>query len=401
MDINRLQDAEIRGKTVLLRADLNVPVKDGTVTDSTRIDRVRPTIDFLREKGCKIMVLSHFGRPKGEHNDEFSLAFLPPALEKSWGVPVAFANDCIGGDAEAAKSALGKGEVVLLENTRFHPGEKSNDAAFAKQLASLGDIYVNDAFSAAHRAHASTEGITHHLPSYAGLLMDAEITALNDALGAPERPVIAFVGGAKISTKLSVLKNLSQKVDYLCLGGGMANTFLYAKSHDLGKSLCEKDMVTEAREILDTATQNGCRIVLPEDLVVVSELKENAEHSTVRVTNVPTDKMAVDTGSATVTELKNLIDECNTVLWNGPLGVFEIKPFDTATNEVARHVAKLTRDGELTSVAGGGDTVAALENAGSADDFSYISTAGGAFLEWLEGKTLPGVAALMKNREAA
>lgn len=401
MSFNTLKDMDLRGKTVLLRADLNVPAKDGQVTDTTRIDRLQPTIDYLKENGCKTLILSHFGRPKGERNAELSLSFLPPVLKQQWGVDVGFAEYCIGVPAQNAAASLNDGEFALLENLRFHAGEESNDSAFVRQLAALGDIFVHDAFSTSHRAHSSTEGLAHHLPSCAGFLMEAELTALSDALEAPERPVMAFVGGAKISTKLSVLKNMTQKVDYLFLGGGMANTFLYANGKSVGKSLCENDMADEARQIMDAAKENGCEIVLPTDLIVVKELSEDAPYETVDTDSVPADMMAVDNGPQTIAHIKEIMDQCKTVLWNGPLGVFEIKPFDTATNEVARYAAQLTSEGKLKTVAGGGDTVSALENAGAASGFSYISTAGGAFLEWLEGKNLPGVAALKNSREAA
>lgn len=401
MSFSTLKDMDLRGKTVLLRADLNVPAKDGQVTDTTRIDRLQPTIDYLKENGCKTLILSHFGRPKGERNAEFSLSFLPPVLKQQWGVDVSFAEDCIGTPAQDAAANLNEGEFALLENLRFHAEEEANDGSFVRALAALGDIFVHDAFSTSHRAHASTEGLAHHLPSCAGFLMEAELTALSDALEAPERPVMAFVGGAKISTKLSVLKNMTQKVDYLFLGGGMANTFLYANGKSVGKSLCENDMADEARQIMDAAKENNCEIVLPKDLIVVRELSENAPYETVDTDSVPEDMMAVDNGPQTIAHIKEIMDQCKTVLWNGPLGVFEIKPFDTATNEVARYAAQLTGEGKLKTVAGGGDTVSALENAGAASGFSYISTAGGAFLEWLEGKNLPGVAALKNSREAA
>lgn len=401
MDFKTLQDMDLTGKTVLLRADLNVPVKDKTVTDTTRIDRLKPTIDYLKGQNCKTLILSHFGRPKGERKDEFSLNFLPDVLQKQWGTPIFFVSDCIGEAAHNHANEMKDGDFALLENVRFHAGEESNDAAFVTQLAALADIFVNDAFSTSHRAHASTEGLSHHLPSCAGFLMAAEIKALSDALEAPERPVMAFVGGAKISTKLSVLMNMTEKVDYLFLGGGMANTFLFAKGHSVGKSLCENDMADEARKIMEKADSNQCRIVLPKDLVVVEKLKENAEFEIVDIANVSEDKMAVDNGPQTIEEVNNILEDCKTVLWNGPLGVFEIPPFDKATNDVARFVAEKTKQGSLKSIAGGGDTVSALENANVVSDFSYISTAGGAFLEWLEGKSLPGVAALMGNREAA
>lgn len=404
MDFNRLSAMsaqELEGRIVLLRADLNVPAKDGAVTDTTRIDRLKPTIDFLRENGAKTLILSHFGRPKGERNMEYSLAFLPTVLEKQWGVPVAFAEDCIGSAAETAAQNLENGQFALLENLRFHKGEEANDADFARKLAALGDLYVNDAFSAAHRAHASTEGLAHLLPSAAGLLMEAELTALQDALETPQRPVAALVGGAKISTKLDVLGHLIEKVDMLILGGGMANTFLYAQGKDMKASLCEKDMADTARAIMDKAAQQNCRILLPVDGMAASEFAENAHYEICGNDDIPDGKMVLDIGPQTIKALEEALDSAKTLLWNGPLGAFEIAPFDTGTNAIARYAAKLTKSGALKSVAGGGDTVAALEKAGVAEDFSYISTAGGAFLEWLEGKTLPGVAALSARKKAA
>ncbi len=391
MSFKTINDLDFQGKTVLLRADLNVPTQGKKVTDTTRIDRLKPTIELLKSKGAKTLILSHFGRPKGEVNDKYSLSFLPLVLEQQWGIPIAFAED---------SANLKEGEFGLLENLRFHPGEEANDPAFAKELAALGDIYINDAFSTAHRAHASTEGLAHLLPTAAGLLMEAELSALSNALENPQHPVIAIVGGAKISTKLSVLDNLVRKVDALFLGGGMANTFLYAKGVEIGKSLCERDMADEARNIMKTAEDNNCEIILPENRIVVSELTENADFESCGAA-MPTDKMAVDAAPESIAVLKNKLASCKTVLWNGPLGVFEIKPFDEGTNEAAKMVAELTKQGKLISVAGGGDTIAALENAGVASDFSYISTAGGAFLEWLEGKTLPGVAALNAYKDAA
>lgn len=385
MQFNSLKDFDVTGKTVLVRADLNVPVQDGKVTDTTRIDRVKPTIDYLLGKGAKIVVLSHYGRPKGKPNAEFSQSFLPPVLEAQWGNKVAFVEKPSGAFED---------DITLIENLRFHPGEEQNDPEFAKFLSTLGDIYVNDAFSAAHRAHASTEGITHYLPSCAGMLMESELNALNDALENPEKPVVAVVGGAKVSTKLSVLNNLVQKVDYLVLGGGMANTFLYADGKEVGMSLCEPDMAEEARTITDTAAKAGCQIIIPEDQVAIREFKAGAAHEIIKVGTIAKDQESVDIGPKTIGVIEAILDDCKTVLWNGPMGVFEMKPFDTGTNKVAQKVAQLTKEKGITSVAGGGDTVSALENAGVIDDFTYISAAGGAFLEWLEGKTLPGVAAL-------
>jgi phosphoglycerate kinase len=399
MPFKTLKDMQLKDKAVLLRADLNVPAKDGKITDTTRIDRLKETIEYLAKHGAKTAILSHFGRPKGGYEAEYSLAFLPAALEKSWGVKVAFAKDCIGAPAQEAINALKPGAFVLLENLRFHKGEEANDPTFTRELAKLGDIYVNDAFSAAHRAHASTEGLAHILPTAAGFLMEAELNALSDALEAPQKPVVAIVGGAKISTKLAVLENLVKKVDVLVLGGGMANTFLFAQGHDTGKSLCEKDMKDEAIRIMKVASSSGCEIFLPSDVVTIPEFKEGAPAQTVDAAAIK--DMAVDIGPKTIAALSQKLENAKTVLWNGPLGVFEMKPFDTGTNEIARKVAQLTKAGKMVSVAGGGDTVSALENAHVVDDFTYISTAGGAFLEWLEGKTLPGVAALTAEKDAA
>jgi phosphoglycerate kinase len=392
MQFKTINDFDFNGKTALVRADLNVPVKDGKVTDTTRIDRVKPTIDALLEKGAKIVILSHFGRPKGQPVPEMSLNFLPPVLEQQWGHKVAFVEKPSGAFED---------DITLIENLRFAPGEEKNDPEFAKFLSTLGDIYVNDAFSAAHRAHASTEGIAHLLPSCAGLLMESELNALNDALESPQKPVAAVVGGAKVSTKLSVLNNLVQKVDYLILGGGMANTFLYAQGKEVGKSLCEPDMAEEANTIAETAAKAGCQIILPEDQVAIREFKENADHEIIKVGHIAEDQESVDIGPETIGIIDAVLDNCKTVLWNGPMGVFEMKPFDEGTNKVAQKVAQLTKEKGITSVAGGGDTVSALENAGVINDFTYISAAGGAFLEWLEGKTLPGVAALAASKAQA
>lgn len=394
MNFKSIKDLDLKDKRVLLRADLNVPRQDGRITDTTRIDRLKPTIDYLRGAGAKVIVLSHFGRPEGEHNPQMSLAFLAQPLQESWGSDIKFAQDCIGEKAVNVTGSLNSGEVALLENVRFHKGEKSNDPDFAAALAELGDIYANDAFSAAHRAHASTEGLAHKLPAAAGLLMEAELTALDQALGNPEKPVAAITGGSKISTKLSVLKNLSQKVDYLILGGGMANTFLFAQGADIGNSLCEQDMADEAKAIMAHAEKNGCEIILPSDVVTVTDIQPGGEFAITPSNAIPADRMAIDAGPESVKMITEKLQGCKTVVWNGPMGVFEIKPFDNGTNALAEIVADLTKSGQLKSIAGGGDTVAALENAGVARDFTYISTAGGAFLEWLEGKTLPGVAAL-------
>lgn len=396
MNFKTLNDIDVSGKIVLLRADLNVPVSNGgQVTDATRIVRVKPTIDALISKGAKIAVLSHFGRPKGENKPELSLKFLTKELEKYWNVPVSFASDCIGQIAQNAISNLQNGNVLLLENVRFHSGEEKNEDEFTSKLAQLGDVFINDAFSTAHRAHASTEGLAHKLPSAAGLLMETELNALNNALENPQKPVAAIVGGAKISTKLNVLNNLVKKVDYLILGGGMANTFLMAKGQEIGKSLSEPDMLETAKKIMATAESNNCEIILPIDCVVVEKLGAGVPYDTVSLENFPKDKSAVDVGEKSAEHISKILSSCKTLLWNGPMGVFEIPPFDRGTNAVAQTASRLTKEGKLISVAGGGDTVAALENAGIVQDFTYISTAGGAFLEWIEGKTLPGVAALM------
>jgi phosphoglycerate kinase len=389
-----LDDMDLNGKVVLTRVDINVPVEDGKVTDATRIERICPTIQDILAHGGKPVLLAHFGRPKGERRDDMSLRILIPALEETLGVKIIFAADCVGTSALAAIEGMGENEVVLLENTRFHAGEEKNDEELAKSMASLGDVFCNDAFSAAHRAHASTTGIAHILPSCAGRLMQAELQALENALGTPDRPVLAVVGGAKVSTKLDLLGNLVAKVDALVIGGGMANTFLAAKGIDVGKSLCEHEMADTAREIMAKAAAADCEILLPEDVVVAREFKEGAENETVAADACPPDAMILDAGPKAVEAVIAAIDEAKTLIWNGPLGAFEIAPFDTATNAAAKHAAERSGLGKLVSVAGGGDTVAALNKAGAAEDFSYISTAGGAFLEWMEGKELPGVAAL-------
>jgi phosphoglycerate kinase len=389
-----LDDLDLAGKTVLVRVDFNVPMSGGKVSDLTRIERAAPTIRDLTKKGAKVLLLSHFGRPKGKPNPEMSLQPLVPAIAAVLGQHVAFAADCIGAAAEQAGKRLEAGGVALLENLRFHAGEEANDEGFSKALAALGDAYVNDAFSAAHRAHASTEGIARLLPAAAGRLMQAELEHLAAALEQPKRPVAAIVGGAKISTKLDLLGNLVARVDMLVIGGGMANTFLNAVGVKVGKSLCEHDMAGTAREILEKAKAAGCDVVLPTDAVVAKEFVAGAASETVSVKAVPEDQMILDVGPATAEHLARRLADCATLVWNGPLGAFEIPPFDAATNSVARAAAKLTKDGKLLTVAGGGDTVAALAHAGVLDDFSYVSTAGGAFLEWLEGKTLPGVKAL-------
>lgn len=393
-DFKTLDDIDVTDKVVLVRADLNVPMKDGHVTDATRLERLAPTLHELEQKGAKIVVMSHFGRPKGKVVPEMSLRPVAEALGKILGTPVAFSKDCVGPAAAQNVDHVGDGGVLVLENLRFHPEEEKNDPAFAAKLAALGDIYVNDAFSTAHRAHASTEAIAHLLPSVAGRLMEAELKALGAALEAPKRPVAAVVGGAKISTKLELLGNLVAKVDRLILGGGMANTFLAAKGVAMGKSLVEGEMLDEARAIMAKAESADCTILLPTDGVVAKEFKEGAASETVSVDAIPGDAMMLDVGPDSVRDLKTVLSECHTLVWNGPLGAFEIAPFDAGTSEVAQEAARLTEAGALMSVAGGGDTVAALAKAGVLDRFTYVSTAGGAFLEWLEGKTLPGVAAL-------
>ena len=389
-----IDDIEMTDKTVLIRVDINVPVEAGHVTDATRIEKIVPTVRDVQAKGGRPVLIAHFGRPKGQVVPEMSLRVTVPALEAALGRTVAFAEDCIGGPAKKAVAAMRPGDVLLLENTRFHPGEEKNDPAMAAALAALGQVYVNDAFSAAHRAHASTEAIAHLMPACAGRLMEAELKALNAALGDPERPVVAVVGGAKVSTKLDLLGNLVEKVDHLVIGGGMANTFLVAKGAEVGTSLAERDMAETARAILDKARDRGCSIHLPVDVVIAREFKAGAAHETVAAEACPADAMILDAGPATVDAIVEVFTRCRTLIWNGPLGAFEMPPFDAATNAAARKAADLTRGGRLVSVAGGGDTVAALNKAGVADDFSYISTAGGAFLECMEGKVLPGVAAL-------
>ncbi len=389
-----LNDIDLTGKTVLVRVDINVPMENGVVTDATRIEKIVPTVKDIQAKGGKVVLLAHFDRPKGKVVPEMSLAHVQGAVAAAVGAKVVFGSDCVGDAAKAAIAEAGPGDVVLLENTRFHAGEEKNDGALAAAMAELGDVYVNDAFSAAHRAHASTAGLAHLLPAAAGRLMEAELRALEAALGTPKRPVVAVVGGAKVSTKLDLLGNLVSKVDHLVIGGGMANTFLVDQGVEVGKSLAEREMADTAREILGKAKAAGCSIHLPVDVVVAREFKANAAHETVDVGACPADAMILDAGPATVAALEQVFAGAKTLIWNGPLGAFEIEPFDAATNAAARAVAELTAAGSLVSVAGGGDTVAALNKAGAADRFSFISTAGGAFLEWMEGKELPGVAAL-------
>ncbi|GLS81141.1 phosphoglycerate kinase [Paracoccus marinus] len=395
---NTIDDLDMDGKVVLTRVDLNVPVENGQVTDATRIEKIVPTVKDIQGRGGIPVLLAHFDRPKGQRVEAMSLKQIVPALEAALGQPVKFADEAIGGPAKRAVAGLEKGDVLLMENTRFYPGEEANDPTFVASLAALGSVFVNDAFSAAHRAHGSTEGLARMMPSAAGRLMEAELNALDAALGNPQRPVVAVVGGAKVSTKLELLSNLLEKVDHLVIGGGMANTFLVAKGIEVGTSLAERDMADTARAIIDKAQSAGCTIHLPVDVVVAREFKANAENTTVPVDACPADAMILDAGPQTVAAIGEVFAQSRTLLWNGPLGAFEIAPFDAATNAAARAAADLTRDGRLVSVAGGGDTVAALNKAGVADDFTFISTAGGAFLEWMEGKDLPGVAALADVR---
>jgi phosphoglycerate kinase len=396
MSVRTLDGADLKGKRVLVRVDLNVPMEDGRVADRTRLERVIPTLQEIADKGGKVVLLSHFGRPKG-HDPKQSLKPIAAALSDVLGRPVAFAEDCIGEAASKAVEAMKEGDILLLENTRFHAGEEKNDNGFAKALATLGDVYVNDAFSAAHRAHASTEGLAHILPAYAGRAMQAELDALAKGLEAPARPLVAVVGGAKVSTKIDLLENLVARVDALVIGGGMANTFLQAIDSGVGRSLAERDLGATARRIMDKARETNCAIILPVDAVVAGELKANAPHHTYGIDAIPSDGMILDIGAQSVDRVNAAINDAATLVWNGPLGAFEHVPFDQGTVAAARHAAARTRQGKLVSVAGGGDTVAALNHAGVAGEFTYVSTAGGAFLEWLEGKPLPGVEALRRK----
>jgi phosphoglycerate kinase len=398
MDFTKLRTTDgvdVAGRRVLVRADLNVPVRDGQVTDATRLERIVPGLKVLMARGAKVIVLSHFGRPSGP-DPEQSLQPVAAELARLAGAPLKFAKDCIGPAAASAVGSLQPGQILVLENTRFHKGEEKNDPELVAALATLGDIYVNDAFSCAHRAHASTEGLAHRLPAFAGPLMMEELNALRIALEEPKRPVCAVVGGAKVSTKISLLKNLCAKVDYLIIGGGMANTFLLAQGIPVGKSLAEPNFADTAREVMASAKVRNCEIVLPKDVVVAREFREGAASRAVSVGATPADSMILDVGPNTIAALTDLLGRCKTVLWNGPVGAFEIEPFCDGTFALARAAAKLTKAGKLVSVAGGGDTVAALNAAGVADDFTYVSTAGGAFLEWLEGRELPGVVALTR-----
>ncbi len=389
-----LDDLDVAGKRVLVRVDFNVPMKDGEVTDGTRIDRALPTIQELSKKGAKVLLASHFGRPKGKIDLEFTLQPVVKVLSDKLGGPVEFAEDCIGDPVRKVVKKMLDSDVALLENTRFHQGEEANDPEFAKALAEYADIYVNDAFSAAHRAHASTEGVAHLLPSAAGRAMERELDYLKAALSEPVRPLMAVVGGAKVSTKIELLLNLVGKANMLAVGGAMANTFLFAKGQSVGKSLCEPALADTAREIMMQAQSSGCELILPIDVVVAKEFKEDADREVVSADAVKADDMILDLGPETVDLIAQKIESAKTLVWNGPLGAFETRPFDTATVEAARFAAKQVEEDGLVAVAGGGDTVAALKHAQVAKEFTYVSTAGGAFLEWLEGKTLPGVAAL-------
>ncbi len=397
-----LDDADLKGKRVLVRVDLNVPMEDGRVTDATRLARILPTLEEIARKGGKVIILAHFGRPKGatldeRRNPEFTLKPVAAALADELGAPVAFAEDCIGAVAEAAIAAIKPGEYLVLENTRFHPGEEKNEPGFVAALAANGDVYVNDAFSCAHRAHASTEGLAHHLPAFAGRTMEAELDALTAGLGSPKRPVMAIVGGAKVSTKLDLLGNLVRKVEMLVIGGGMANTFLAARGVNVGKSLCEHDLVATAREIEEKAKAAGCAIILPVDALLAKEFKAHAPHRVGDIAHVQADEMILDIGPKSVATVEAALTRTATVIWNGPFGAFELAPFDSGTVAVAKTVAAQTKAAGLVSVAGGGDTVAAMNHAGVTDALTYVSTAGGAFLEWMEGKELPGVKALARG----
>ena len=393
MKFKTLSDFDFNGKTVFVRADLNVPAKDGTITDMTRIDRFVPTLKEIVSNGGKVVVASHFGRPKGEKKPEFSMAFMVPAIEKASGLKVTFVDDCVGQARDETIRNMKQGDVLLLENLRFYAGEEKNDREFAEQLASGIDIYINDAFSTAHRAHASTEGMAHLLPRGAGRLMQEELEALDKALGNPVRPAVALVGGSKVSTKLDLLSNLVKKVDYLCIGGGMAHTFLAAQGIPMGEgSLVEPSMIDTAKSIL--ANAGACTIVLPVDLTWADAFGEGQEAHVSDADKVPSGKVLMDIGPKSAAAFIDTIKKCKTLIWNGPVGAFEIKPFDKSTNEIAAAVADLTVAGQLTSVAGGGDTVSALKKAGAEPKMTYVSAAGGAFLEWMEGKTLPGVAIL-------
>ena len=394
MTFRTLDDADLKGRRALVRVDFNVPMEDGEVSDDTRLRAAKPTVDKLRKAGARVILIAHFDRPKGKVVPSMSLKPIVEPLAKVLGVPVTFAEDCIGPKTREAVAAMAAGDVLLLENVRFHTGEEANDRQFADALAANGDLYVNDAFSAAHRAHASTEAIAKRLPAYAGEQMRLELTALNAALGHPERPVLGIVGGSKVSTKLELLGHLVTRLDKLAIGGGMANTFLYAQGHDVGASYCEKELADTARDIIRLAGQNSCKLFLPIDIVVAEKLAPGAPARVRDVGHVDEDERILDAGPETVERLCRAMDNSKTLIWNGPLGVFEMPPFDRGTVAAARHAALRAKAGKLVAVAGGGDTVAALNAAGVSQDFTFVSTAGGAFLEWMEGKVLPGVAAL-------
>jgi len=398
MGFRTLDDADVRSRRVLLRVDLNIPVINGKVMDATRIERIKPTVEELSHRGARVIFLAHFGRPKGKAVPRDSLKQVVKVMRKVLNHPVHFVEDCIGGKAQTAIAAMKDSDVLLLENTRFHAGEEKNDPGFAKALAVNGDMYVNDAFSAAHRAHASTEGLAHLMPAYAGRSMQTELKALEKGLGEPERPVVAIVGGAKVSTKIDLLDNLIGKVDALVIGGGMANTFLAAQGMNVGKSLCEHELADTARAIMAKARAENCTIILPVDVVVAYHFAAHAPNRHYGIEAIPADGMILDVGDRSIERIKDAIDDAATLVWNGPIGAFELHPFDQGTVAVARQVAGRTRAGKLVSVAGGGDTVAALNHAGITEDFTYLSTAGGAFLEWMEGKPLPGVVALEQGR---
>ncbi len=399
MVISSIKDVDVKGKRLLIRADLNAPLKDGVVTDATRIDRFAAGLKPLLDEGARVVILAHFGRPKGVWRDDLSLAPVVPALSQALGRDVAFARDTIGEDVEKAAAALQNGEVLLCENLRFHAGESENHPEFASALARLGELFVNDAFSVSHRAHASTSGVAALLPSYSGPMLDEETSALAAALETPERPAVALVGGAKVSSKIAVLKNLVNKVDSVIIGGGMANTFFFADGQPIGKSLCETDQVETVREIQVLAKQADCELVLPTDIVYAFEFAENTESFTAGIDGCPEDGIILDAGPQSIQRFSSVLASAKTILWNGPLGAFETRPFDVATVAVAREAARLAKSDAATAVAGGGDTVAALNVAGVAEDFTYVSSGGGAFLEWLEGNELPGIAAL--NRAVA
>ncbi len=400
MTITSIKDVEVKGRRLVIRADLNAPCKDGVVTDATRIERFAAGLKPLLASGARAVVQSHFGRPKGARVAEMSLAPIAPALASALGSDVTFVDDCVGAEAETAAAALQDGQVILCENLRFHPGEEANDPAFAAQLARLGDLYVNDAFSCAHRAHASTAAIAALLPAFSGPLMDEETSALAAALEDPKHPAVALVGGAKVSSKIAVLKNLVNKVDSVIIGGGMANTFFFANGYQIGKSLCEEDQVETVREIQALAKAANCELVLPSDIVYAFKFADSARSFITDVSECPADGIILDAGPKSVVRFRSVLSRAQTILWNGPLGAFEMRPFEQATKQVALEAAELTRSGLVTSVAGGGDTVAALNMAGVAEDFTYVSSAGGAFLEWLEGKELPGIAALDRDQAA-